>query len=78
MYVLHRAPWLRGRVSDPRLRDPGFESCDKTLGKFVHSILLQSTQLYAWVPGYRQWLICVRAAFVHWLLDASQRGCDGV
>ena len=26
----------------------------KTLGKFFHSTLLQSTQLYKWVPGYRQ------------------------
>ena len=37
----------------------------KTLGKFFHSTLLQFTQLYKWVPGYRQWWICVRAAFAH-------------
>ena len=37
----------------------------KTLGKFFHSTLLQFTQLYKWVSGYRQWWICVRAAVVH-------------
>ena len=37
----------------------------KTLGKFFHSTLLQFTQLNKWVPGYRQWWICVGAAFAH-------------
>ena len=37
----------------------------KTLGKFFHSTLLQFTQLNKLVPGYRQWWICVRAAFAH-------------
>ena len=37
--------------------------CDvKTLGKFFHSTLFQFTQLN---NGYRQWWICVRAAFAH-------------
>ena len=26
-----RAPWLRGRASDSRLREPGFESCAAVL-----------------------------------------------
>ena len=37
----------------------------KIMGKFFHSTLLQFTQLNKWVPGYRQWWICVRAAFAH-------------
>ena len=41
---LYRVQWLRGRASDSRLREPGFESYAavlKTLGKFFHSTLLQ-------------------------------------
>ena len=30
---------------------------------FFHSTLHQFTQLYKWVPGYRQWWICVCTAF---------------
>ena len=37
----------------------------ETLGKFFHSTLLQFTQLNKWVSDYRQWWICVRAAFAH-------------
>ena len=51
------ALWLRGRASDSRLRGPGFESCAAVLkpwASFFHSTLLQSTQLYKWVPGYKQ------------------------
>ena len=31
----------------------------QTVEKFVHSTLLQFTQLYEWIPGYRQWWIFV-------------------
>ena len=44
-----RAQWLRGRPSDSRLREPGFESCAPVLkpwARFFHSTLLQFTQLY--------------------------------
>ena len=37
------------------IEDPGSEP----VGKFVHSTLLQFTQLYERVPGYRQWWIFV-------------------
>ena len=33
--------------------------CLNPLGKFFNSPLLQFTQLYKRVPGYRQWWICV-------------------
>ena len=69
MSMIHcRAQWLRGRASDSRLREPGFESCAaglKPWARFFYSTLLQFTQLYKWVPGSRQWWICVRAAFAH-------------
>ena len=45
----HRAQWLRGRVSDARPREPGFNSCAAVLkpwASFFHSTLLQFTQLY--------------------------------
>ena len=65
----YRGQRLRDRASDSRLRGPGFEFCAAVLkpwvGKFFHSTLLQFTKLYKRVPGYRQWWICVRAAFVH-------------
>ena len=57
-----------GRASDSRLREPGFEPCAAVLkpwASYFHSTLLQFTQLYKCVPGYRQWWICVRAALVH-------------
>ena len=62
-----RAQWLRGRTLDSTTRTRVRILCCvvKTLGKFLHSTLLQFTQLYKGVPGYRQWWICVRAAFMH-------------
>ena len=47
--TLRRAQWLRGRASDSRLREPGFESCAAALkpwASFFHSTLLQFTQLF--------------------------------
>ena len=32
---------------------------------YFHSTLIQFTQLYEWIHGYRHWLIFVRAAFAH-------------
>ena len=40
---LGRMQWHRGRASDSRLQEPGFELCAavlKILGKFFHSTLL--------------------------------------
>ena len=53
---------LWSRALDFQLRESGFESC---VGKFFHSTLLQFTQLYKWVSGYRQWWSSVWAAFVY-------------
>ena len=36
-----------------KTNEPGFKSC-AALSNLVHFILLQFTQLYEWVPGYRQ------------------------
>ena len=57
-------------------REPGFESPllpFRSLGIFVYSTVPQLTQLYKWVPGYRQqlkcdWIVLLRG----W--NASQRG----
>ena len=48
----------------------------KTFGKFFQSTLLQFTQLYKWVPGYRQWWICIRAAFVQSFSRVSRPRMD--
>ena len=47
-----------GRMPDSQSREPGFESPllpFRSLGIFFHFTTPQSTQLYKWVPGYRQW-----------------------
>ena len=40
------------RALDSRLRESGLVQRCWTLGKFVHSTLLQFTQLYEWTPSY--------------------------
>ena len=50
-----------GRMPDSQSREPGFESPlipFRSLGIFFHFTTPQSTQLYKWVPGYRQWWKC--------------------
>ena len=50
-----------GRMPDSQSREPGFESPlipFRSLGIFFHFTMPQSTQLYKWVPGYRQWWKC--------------------
>ena len=71
-----RAEWRGRRTLNSRLRELGFESCTALSkpGQVFHSILLQFTQLYEWVPGYRQWWLFVIAAW----LNVSQRSWDGV
>ena len=48
---VRRAQWLRGRASDSRLREPGFEPYAALWAGFS--------------TGYREWWMCVRAAFAH-------------
>ena len=50
-----------GGMPDSQSREPGFESPllpFRSLGIFFHFTTPQSTQLYKWVPGYRQWWKC--------------------
>ena len=59
--LLCGARWLSGRMPDSQSREPGFESPlipFRSLGIFFHFTTPQSTQLYKWVPGYRQWWKC--------------------
>ena len=56
------------RMLGPQQREPRFGSCAamaNLMGKFVHSTLLQFTQLYEQIPGYRQWWIWVYEIFEH-------------
>ena len=55
--LLILAQWFRGRASDSRIRGPRFESCVAmwNLGLVFHTALLHFTQLYEWVPVYKQW-----------------------
>ena len=41
-----RAQWLRGRASDSRLREPGFESCAAVLKAWASFFTLQFTQTW--------------------------------
>ena len=52
------------RASDSQLRESGFElmCCSVRPWEGFHSTLLQFTQLYEQIPGYRYWWIFVRAA----------------
>ena len=66
--ISKNCPSLTGRAPGSWLQEPGFESCAAVLkprASVFHSTLLQFTQLYKWVPGYRQWWICVRVVFAH-------------
>ena len=48
------------------IREPGFESCAVVLKPWARfSLYIASVNSAIWVPGYRQWWICVRAAFAH-------------
>ena len=64
-----RAQLLRIRASDSwlTLEDTGSNPVLPcyNLGQVFHYTLLQFTQLYKRIPGYRQWWIRVRAHFAH-------------
>ena len=81
------------RASDPQSTEHLLESCATLLNLWhiSHSMLLQFTQLYEWVPGYRQWWIftykqslcinysvaeCFREKFKCWSTEQVGKGLD--
>ena len=58
--VWRGARQLSGRMPDSQSSEPGFESPFATVSKTCSFSLLTPlfTQLYKWVPGYRQWWTC--------------------
>ena len=83
-HTLCRAQWLRGRVSDCRLREPGFESCAGVLKPWASfftlhcSSSLSCTNEYLAIDSggyvYEQ---LSRINYSIWM-DVSQRSRDGV
>ena len=81
---LCRAPWLRGRPSDSRLRELGFESCAAVLKPWVISFTLHCSSSLSCINEYLAIDSggCVNEQHSRinrsiWL-DASQRSRDGV
>ena len=84
MSYLCRAQWLRGRASDSRLREPGFESCAAVLKSWGSFLSLDCTSSLRCIKEY---LALESGGYVYeqpsrincsiWL-DASQRSQDGV
>ena len=79
-----RAPWLRGRASDFRLREPGFESCATVLKPWASFFTLHCSSSLSCINEY---LVIDSGGYVYeqpsrihcsiWL-NASQRSPDGV
>ena len=79
-----RAQWLRGRASDSRLREPGFESCAAVLKSWSNLFTLHCSSSLSCINEY---LAIDNGGYVHeqpsrikcsiWL-DAPQRNRDGV
>ena len=78
-----RAPWLRGRASDSRLRGLGFESCAAVLKPWASFFTLHCSSSLSCINEYRA---IDSGGYVYeplrincsiWL-DASQRSWDGV
>ena len=68
--ALRRAAWLRGRASDSRLREPGFESCAAVLKPWASCFTLHCSSSLSGIDEYLyidsgQWWIWVPAAFAH-------------
>ena len=79
-----RAPWLRGRASDSRLREPGFESCAAVLKprasfftQYCSSSLSCINEFPAINSGGYVYEQPSRINCSMWL-DPSQRSRDGV
>ena len=80
----HRAPWLRGRASDSRLREPVFGSCAAVLKPWASVFTLHCSSSLSCINEY---LAIDSGGYVYeqpsrincsiWL-DASQRSRDGV
>ena len=76
--------WLRGRASDSRLREPGFENCAAVLKPWASFVTLQCSGSLSCINEY---LAIDSGRYVYeqplrincnvWL-DASQRSQDGV
>ena len=72
------AQWLRGRASDSRLREPGFESCAAALKPWERLLTLHSSSSLGSINEYLaidKWWLCVLPSRINssiWL-DASQR-----
>ena len=60
-----RAQWLRGRASDSRLREPGFESCVAVLKPWANVITLNCSSALNCINGYMAIDSGVRAAIAH-------------
>ena len=79
-----RVQWLRGRVSDSQIREPGFKSCAAVLKPWVHFYTLHCSSSLCCINEY---LALDSGGYVYeqpsrnncsiWL-DASQRSGDGV
>ena len=50
--VLRRAQWLRGRASDSRLREPGFESCAAVLKHWASFFTLHCSSSLSCINDY--------------------------
>ena len=64
----NRAPWLGGRPSDSRVREPGFEFCAAVLKPLTSLFTLHCSIPLSCKNEYLaidKWWICVRAAFAH-------------
>ena len=83
MLIYCRALWLRGRASDSRLREPGFESCAAVLKPWASFFTLY----YSSVNCIHEYLVIDSGGYVNEQpsrincsirLDVSQRSRDGV
>ena len=83
-YETRRAQWLRGRVSDSRLREPGFESCAAVLKPWVCFFTLNCSTSLTCINEYLaidsggyvyEQPSCINCSI--WL-DASERCRNGV
>ena len=79
-----RAQWLRGRASDCRLREPGFESCAAVLKPWASLFTLHCSSSLSCINDYRTinsgGYVYERSSRINcsiWL-DVSQRSQNGV
>ena len=82
--VFSRVQWLRGRATEYRLREPGFESCAAVLKPWASFFTLHCSSSLSCINEY---LTTDSGGYVYeqpsrincsiWL-DASQRSLDGV